>query len=167
MAKDRKAAPTLYGIIAFKLGKGLFFLSLALGIYSLLDNNLPGDFKEVLAQLHLDPEKQFWSQLAGWLAKITPKNIVWAASGTFLYGLISLTESVGLMFRQAWAGWLTIAEGAFFIPIEVYELGAHASIGLTVLLILNVLIVFYLYRNRDRLFHHKLAKAPEGASKPK
>ena len=40
----KKRAPTLYIIIALKLGKGLLLLLLAAGVYSLHDNNLPEDF---------------------------------------------------------------------------------------------------------------------------
>jgi uncharacterized membrane protein (DUF2068 family) len=113
MAKTGKRAPTLYTIIAFKLLKGLLFLSLALGVYSLIDNNLPSDFKHVLHWLHLDPESAFWASMTSKIEKITPKNILWVASGTLLYASISLAEAIGLIMRQRWAGWLAISEGAF------------------------------------------------------
>lgn len=162
---SKTKAPTLWGIILFKLLKGLFFLSIALGIFSLIDNNLPGDFRRLLEWLHLDPEKKFWSDIAEKLSRITPKNVMWVASGTFLYSCISLVESIGLMFRQEWAGWLAIAEGAFFIPIEIFELGHRFSLGLAVILVVNVLIVVYLYRNRDRLFHHGGGTGGGGSSR--
>jgi uncharacterized membrane protein (DUF2068 family) len=67
------------------------------------------------------------------------------------------------MFRVSWAGWMAIGESAFFIPIEIYEL-VHRAIPerprpghtVTVLIILglNVLIVWYLFQNRHRLFRH-------------
>ena len=41
-----KRAPTLYFIAAVKLVKGLAALLLALGVYSLNDNNLPADFRK-------------------------------------------------------------------------------------------------------------------------
>ena len=43
-----KRAPTLYFIIGFKLLKGLLALLLALGFYSLTDNNLPEDFQKLI-----------------------------------------------------------------------------------------------------------------------
>lgn len=157
-----KRAPTLYFIIAFKLVKGLLLLLLAVGVYKLHDNNLPEEFNKGLEYLHLDPEKQFFTYLANQLAQVTPAKMVLLARGTGLYSLFSLVEGIGLVFRIPWAGWLAIGESAFFIPIEIYELVkrfpfAHhmkPAISLLVVLGLNVLIVWYLFQNRKRLFRH-------------
>jgi uncharacterized membrane protein (DUF2068 family) len=64
-----------------------------------------------------------------------------------------LVEGVGLMFRISWAGWLAIGEAAFFIPIEVFELVKKFTPLVSVILIFNVFILWYLYQNRKRLFH--------------
>ena len=44
----RKRAPTLYAIIVIKLVKGLVLLLLALGVYSLADNDLNHDYRSLL-----------------------------------------------------------------------------------------------------------------------
>jgi uncharacterized membrane protein (DUF2068 family) len=81
-----------------------------------------------------------------------------------------------LALRAKWAIWLTIGESAFFIPIEILELTrlhprveqpddpaaippvhhffTHPKIGLAIVLALNILIVWYLFNNRQRLFRH-------------
>jgi uncharacterized membrane protein (DUF2068 family) len=152
----KKRAPTLYVIIAIKLVKGGLLLALALGVYSLADNNLPEEFRDLLQFLHLDPEKKFFADLESRIAAISEVKMVWLSFGTMLYSLFSLVEGVGLMFRVSWAGWLAIGESAFFVPIEMYELVHHFSIKLLVILILNVFIVWYLFQNRHRLFRHHL-----------
>lgn len=151
-------APTLYAIIAIKLGKGLLLLLLAAGVYSLHDNNLPDEFRQSLLFFHLDPEKAFFTELAHKISGITPANVVWIARGTVLYSLFSLIEGTGLLFRISWVGWMTIGESAFFIPIEVYELMRRASWSLLVILGLNILIIWYLFQNRGRLFRHSGGK---------
>ena len=91
------------------------------------------------------------------IAKITPANIYWVATGTAFYSLFSLVEGVGLMFRVTWAGWMAISESIFFIPIEVYELikpTGKSSWTVYIILILNIVIVWYLLKNRRRLFRH-------------
>jgi uncharacterized membrane protein (DUF2068 family) len=158
-APVKKRAPTLYAIIAFKLLKGLVLLLLALGAYSLSDNNLPEDFRKLLEFFHLDPEKKFFTDLAAKIADVTPVNLIRLAWGTVLYSLFSLVEGVGLLFRISWAGWLAIGESVFFIPIEVHELmrqsAKHKGFYVVVaVLIVNILIVWYLLRNRQRLFRH-------------
>ena len=139
---------------AIKLIKGTLLLLVALGIFTLSDNNLPEEFRHVLRALHLDPEKKFFAQLAVKIAMLTEKRMVWLASGTFLYSLFSLVEGAGLTFRVGWAGWLAIGESAFFIPIELLELLRRFSWQVFVIFGLNVLIVWYLFQNRHRLFRH-------------
>lgn len=158
MGKDsaelRKRAFGLYTIIAIKLGKSLLLFSLALGVYSLLGEDLGARFGEFLRWLKLDPEHAFFAELGRKIQRITPDNIRWVAWGTFLYGLLLFVESLGLMTRAFWAAWLAIGETAFFIPIEVYELLRRYSSTVLVILLINAAIVAYLVRNRNRLFHH-------------
>lgn len=156
-----RRAPTLYAIIAIKLAKGVLLLLLAFGVYSLSDNNLPDEFRQLLRFLHIDPEKRFFAELAQKLGGLSESFMVWFAGGTVLYSLFSLVEGTGLLFRVSWAGWLAIGESLFFIPIEVYELMHKFSISVLLILGLNVLIVWYLVQNRERLFRHHHHHAPE------
>ena len=150
----QQRAPTLYVIVGLKLLKGFSLLVLALGVYGLSNSNLPDDFLRLLEWLKIDPEKKFFSDLMHQIATITPTNVLWVASGTLLYSLFSLTEGFGLMFRIRWAGYLAIGESAFFVPIEVIELMKIFSMTVFVIMVLNVLMVWYLFQNRVRLFHH-------------
>jgi uncharacterized membrane protein (DUF2068 family) len=159
----KRRAPTLYVIIAIKLLKGLFFITLAIVMYTLSDNDLPAEYRDLLQHLRLNPERKFWVELAVQVGQLTEAKVLWAAAGTLVYSLFSLVEGVGLIFRISWAGWMAIGESAFFIPIEIYDL-VHRTIperprpghNITVLVILafNILIVWYLFQNRRRLFRH-------------
>ncbi len=154
MPEIKKRAPTLYAIIIIKLGKGLLLLALALGVYSLADNDLPKDYHSFLQWIHLDPERKFFLDLGNKISHITPENILWVATGTAFYSLFSLTEGMGLLFRVSWAGWMAIVESIFFIPIEVYELLKGFSTPVFIILVINIAIVWYLLQNRHRLFRH-------------
>ena len=166
----KKRAPTLYFIIAIKLAKGAALLLLALGVFSLANKDLSDVFDQFLRWVHLDPERSFFAGIGNWLDTITPANVREVASGTFLCGLFLIVLGLGLAFRAKWAIWLAIGESAFFIPIEIFELVRHhrlaasglprpelfphPKIGLAIVLAINVLIVWYLYTNRERLFRH-------------
>jgi len=150
----KKRAPTLYAIIVIKLVKGLLFVSLALAAYKLADNDLPAEFRHLLHWMRVNPERKFFADLAVQIGNITEANVLWVAAGTLVYSLFSLVEGVGLIFRASWAGWLAIGESAFFIPIEVYELVKKPSLPVTVILAINIFIVWYLLQNRRRLFRH-------------
>ena len=150
----KKRAPTLYLIIVGKLIKGVLSLGLAFGVLKLAKQDLPELFIRLLNWVHLDPENRFLSDIASKLETITPANVRWVALGTFLYSLFALVEGIGLLYRISWAGWLTIGESAFFIPIEIRELVLHPHLYVVAVLAVNILIVWYLFANRHRLFRH-------------
>jgi uncharacterized membrane protein (DUF2068 family) len=162
-----KRAPTLYFIVAFKFMKGIAALLLAIGVYSLSDNNLPNDFRRLLEFLHIDPEKKFFLDIADRLNDVTPANLHWLTGVTITYGLFMLVQGVGLACRVSWAVWLVIAESAFFVPIEILDLIhrhnpnsehphllAHPKIAVLIVLAVNVAIVWYLFKNRERIIKH-------------
>jgi uncharacterized membrane protein (DUF2068 family) len=163
-----KRAPTLYFIVGIKAAKGIAALLLALGAYRLTDNNLPEDFRKLLDYLHIDPEKKFFLELADRIAEITPHNLNWLALISTVYGAFMLLQAIGLGLRVGWVVWLVIGESAFFIPIEIFEivrrhmprpenhppLFAHPKLGAVLVLVVNVAIVGYLFKNRHRLIRH-------------
>ena len=166
-AAPKKRAPTLYFIVAIKLIKGTLLLLLALSIFTLANKDLPDLFNQFLGWVHLDPERSFFVAIANWLETVTPTKMGFVALGTLLYGLLLLVGGTGLAFRAKWAIWLAIGESAFFIPIEIFKLVqpvtpgteehhmfSHPKIGLLIVLALNVFIVWYLLKNRQRLFRH-------------
>ena len=165
----RQLAPTYWAIILIKFSKGMFFGLLALGVFSLAGDDLPAELQRVLRWANLDPEREVFSHLAQWLGTITPANIRWVASGTLLYGLLGFGESIGLAFRNPWVGWLVICESALLIPYEVYHLAHGITTILSLVLMINVVIVWYLFQNRHRLFrhhHHHHAQQSQAVTMP-
>jgi uncharacterized membrane protein (DUF2068 family) len=150
----RRRAPTLWAIIAVKLGKALLLALLAAGFASLIGKDVGQVFDNVLRFVRIDPEHRFFARLGENLAKITPTNLRWLASGSLLYALLLAIEGYGLIRRSWWAVWFAIAETAFFIPLELFELLGKFSWAMFSLLAGNVVIVAYLIACRDKLFHH-------------
>jgi uncharacterized membrane protein (DUF2068 family) len=164
-----KKAPTLYFIVLGKLVEGGLLLAGGVSIYLLAHKNLPDLFDQFLRWMHFDPEGRLFSDIGDRLETITPRNVHAVALWLFLYGLFKTVGGLGLLFRAPWAIWLAIGESAFFIPIEIYELirhhtpdgeaqahalFAHPKTGIAILLTVNVMIVWYLFQNRNRLFRH-------------
>jgi uncharacterized membrane protein (DUF2068 family) len=162
-----KRAPTLYLIVIGKLVEGGGLLLAAVSIYLLAQKNLPELFDEFIRWIHLDPEGRFFNAISDQLDTVTPRNVHMVASWLFIYGLFKTIGGLGLAFRLPWAVWLAIGESAFFIPIEIFELirphspesemhphvmFAHPKLGIAIVLSINILIVWYLFRNRGRLF---------------
>ena len=168
-AEPVKRAPTLYLIVIGKLVEGGLLLLGAISVYLLAQRNLPDLFDQFLRWIHLDPEGRFFNDIGERLEDLTPRNMRVFASWMFLYGLFKAIGGLGLAFRASWAIWLAIGESAFFIPIEIFklvsrhspdaetrahDLFAHPRIGIAIVLAVNVFIVWYLFKNRSRLFRH-------------
>lgn len=160
---SKARAAGLYTVIAFKFGKALLLMGLGLGIFSLLGEDLRGQFERLLRFFRQDPEQEFWMAVAAQLQHITPTSIGWIASSTLLYSLLLFTESIGLMRRAGWAVWVAIGETAFFIPIEVFQLLRHPRTEVVVILVVNICVVWYLAVNRHRLFRHHHAHSTVAA----
>jgi uncharacterized membrane protein (DUF2068 family) len=161
----QKRAPTLYAIIGVKLLKGGLLLAAAITAYALSDNDLPAEFKHFLKVLGQDPQRKFFEGIAKKIATVTEANVLWVAAGTFVYSLFSWVEGIGLIFRVGWAGWMAVLESAFFVPIELYELEEKGfTWAVSLILVLNIIIVIYLVKNRHRLFrhHHRHDTTPSG-----
>ncbi len=171
-AAGKNAAPTLYFIAICKLAKGVTLLLIAWSLYSLAGKDLQEYFDRFLEWVRIDPEHSFFRNIGESLANVQPGDVRGTALALFLYGIFLLIGGTGLALRAKWAIWLTIGESAFFIPIEIFELTrpphrglpveqppaphlfAHPKIGLLIVLALNVIIVWYLLKNRQRLFRH-------------
>jgi uncharacterized membrane protein (DUF2068 family) len=158
-----KPAPTLYAIIAFKTVKGVLFLFAGLMLYYHSSHGLTDDYQRfmhtpfvefVFRMLRIHPENQFFVNLALKIENLTAANVRNAAVGTIIWALFPLVEGLGMMFRTVWAGWLAIGESGFFVPIEFFELSKKFSNALLILTISNIFIVWYLFVNRETLFHH-------------
>jgi len=158
-----KRALALYAIIFFKLIKGVLFFAFGIAIYFQVSQDLPAEWNDLLNQpfvahvferLRIHPENKFFQHIAEQIANVTETQVhVWAM-GTMIFSLFPLVEGIGLLFRAGWAGWLTIGESAFFVPIELYELARKYSPYMLAVMAINIIIVWYLYVNRRWLFHH-------------
>jgi uncharacterized membrane protein (DUF2068 family) len=147
-------APTLWAIITIKLLRAALLVYLAVGAYSLVGQDLRPHFENAVRLVKLDPETDFFVKLGDRLDAVKPSSVAWVATGALLYGILSLAEGVGLILRSRVVGWLVLAESAFFIPVECNALLHAFTPWLFAVLLVNVLIVVYLWRNRERLFRH-------------
>src|SRR5688572_17505843 len=148
--RRKESAPTLYGIILLKLFVGVILVFAALALYAMRNEDLQTQFRDTLTQATVglgsteDIEKV--------VAMLTPSNIQILAISMLAYGLISLIQGVGLIFRAAWAGWFVIIESAIFIPVELWDLFRQFSVLMLLILVLNIAICWYLLASRHRLF---------------
>ncbi len=153
--RNRERAPTLYAVVGYKLLKGVVLLMFAVAVFALRNGNVQEEFSRVLIGLGPIAQRGELEATAETVRSISPMTIQLIAVGSLLYGAFSIVEGAGLFLRAEWAGWMAIVESVVFIPWGFWDLAQQFSFFVSVALILNVGIVWYLYRKRRRLFHIK------------
>ena len=131
-------------IAAFKLLKGLALLALGIGALKLLHKDVEAIIVHWINVFQVDPHSHYLQLLLEKLSILDDRRLKQLSVATFIYSAIFMTEGVGLAWRQRWAEYLTIVTTASLLPLEVYELAKHASIGKGLALVINLAVVVYL-----------------------
>ena len=131
-------------IAVFKLAKGLVLLVAGLGVLRLVHRDLAEVVDAWSPHLHLDPEGRFTEALLLRAMDVEPRRVAMLGGGMLVYAGVLLTEGVGLLLRQRWAEYFTVIVTASFVPLEVYELVRHVTVTRSLVLAVNLAIVWYL-----------------------
>ena len=144
MTKPKAHGRGLRLIAAFKLLKGLALLALGIGALKLLHKDVEAIIVHWINVFQVDPHSHYLQLLLEKLSILDDRRLKELSAGTFIYSAIFLTEGAGLAFRKSWAEYLTIITTASLLPLEIYELAKHASIGKVLALVINLAVVIYL-----------------------
>jgi uncharacterized membrane protein (DUF2068 family) len=144
MAKPRAHGRGLRLIAAFKLLKGFALLALGIGALKLLHRDVEAIAVHWINVFQVDPHSYYMNLLLAKLSILDDRRLKELSAGTFIYSAIFLTEGVGLALGKRWAEYLTIISTGSLLPLEIYELAKHATIGKVVALVINLAVVVYL-----------------------
>ena len=99
-----------------------------------------------VSELVINPAQRtrFLVNLLRPLLNFTPRTAVLIGVGAVLFGLLELTEAVGLARRRRWAEYLTVIAGTLGIPFEVMEVIHRQTLVRIGILLINIAIVLYL-----------------------
>lgn len=140
-------------IIGFKALFGVLYVAVAIGVFSFINQDLDALASRLVDTFNLDPDNRYIDAILTMVPSITPQLLKQIAIGTFLYGSLELIQAVGLYYRKVWAEWLIIVATILLIPVEVVEIIKHATPVKFGVLVVNILIVLYLFvRHRKQLF---------------
>jgi uncharacterized membrane protein (DUF2068 family) len=134
----------LFLIGLFKLGKAILFAALGIGMLRLINRDIDGIFLELIKRVHIDAEHQFIQNILWQLSLIDNHRLHEISTVSFVFALLLMIESFGLLWQKVWAEFMTVAETALFIPFEIYEIIRHATITKVAIIGINVAIVIYL-----------------------
>ena len=131
-------------IAAFKLLKGLALLALGIGVLKLVHKDVEAIVVHWINIFQVDPHSHYMQLLLAKLSILDDRRLKELSAGTFIYSALFLAEGTGLALGKRWAEYLTIVSTASLLPLELYELAKHASIGKGLALVINVAVVAYL-----------------------
>ena len=137
-------------IAGFKLLKGFALLAVGIGALKLLHKDVAAIVEHWINVFRADPNSHYLRWLLGKMLLLDDRRLRELSVGTFVYSAIFFTEGIGLALAKRWAEYFTIISTSSLLPIEIYELAKHTSIGRAVALLINLAVVIYLVRELRR-----------------
>ena len=126
-------------------GTLVFILGVALLINS---PRLVSMVRDWVSELDASPERRLFPRLLATvlrpIGQFQTRTVLLLGIGALLFGLLELTEAVGLARRRRWAEYLTVIAGCIGIPFEVEEVLRRQTVIRVSILLINIAIVIYL-----------------------
>ncbi len=128
-------------VAALEASKAAIVLIAGFGLLSALHQGAAQVAEDLARQMHLNPAKGY-PQIFIDLARDTSNaQLRLLAAGAFGYAAMRGIEAFGLWRRRRWAVWFSVASGAVYVPIELYEIAQGFSAIKLVTLLVNLGIV--------------------------
>ncbi|WP_334180399.1 DUF2127 domain-containing protein [Pseudoxanthomonas sp.] len=144
---DPRAHPGLHAIALFEGAKGVLALAFAGGLLALGPDRLRESVQAIVARFIPDAGPGVMGQ---WLDKINPESVHIAVVIIAVYAGMRLLEAWGLWRARAWASWLGCIGSAAYLPLEIDALYRHPGWPTAALLVVNLVIVWVLWRDIRR-----------------
>jgi uncharacterized membrane protein (DUF2068 family) len=143
-----------------RLGKGLLLVALAYGVWrfdgsraalqQVFADYLPA-LKPLASKLSIDLQETGPVRLIEQAFNAKHSTLLLVAGGVLLYGILQLTEAVGLWLMKRWGEYVAAVATTIFIPLEVYELVEKVTWLRVAALVVNLFAIAYLVFTK-RLF---------------
>lgn len=147
MPTETKHPKRPLGLTIIAIGKAIkVVVLLAVGTVALIlvGKNPPAELLHWADMLRVDPGNRYLYRVLEKVTGATPKKLEELGVGTFVYAALFAIEGIGLWLQKRWAEYFTIAITLSFIPLEMFEIVRHASVGKVVTLVLNLAALVYL-----------------------
>jgi uncharacterized membrane protein (DUF2068 family) len=136
----------LQGLLLLSIGLSLLFLHSRTGWLDDLSDWVDGELMVAHSRAML--------YFLGQLQAVVALGDLFQVTGmvALFYAVVLCTEGVGVYFQQRWAELLMVIATATLIPFEIRHAIFHPGAVVITILVLNCIIVWYLYRvlRRDR-----------------
>lgn len=131
-------------VALLELFKGLFVLGVGFGVLSLVHRDAWDVAAALLRFLHVSQDRRYAQVFLDLADQVTDAKLWAIAAGAAVYSTLRFIEAYGLWQARAWAEWVALVLGAFYLPFEVYELVHRITVVRVAVLIVNLAIVLYM-----------------------
>ncbi len=155
MPKIHPSKSGVHLIAIFEAVKGIIGLTVALGLFFIRHKDLQAIAGNLIEFLHFDPTSFYAQKFIETAGTLHDSNLIIVIIIAAVYTTVRFTEAYGLWKLRAWAEWFAIISGSIYIPFEIYELIHRPSLIHAGILLINILIVIYLYSFRKEQVHER------------
>ena len=149
----RRRLQALRTVAMLEFAKGVAVLAAAISLYWVDPNDVVGAFLDFL---HISPD-HYMAQILLRSADILSNASMWSVIlVACVYSALRFTEAFGLWRARPWAEWIALISGAMYIPFEVLKLTHRVSWFHVSILLVNLVIVAYMFYLR--IYLPRLAK---------
>jgi uncharacterized membrane protein (DUF2068 family) len=141
--QKRKSPRGLRIIAAVKLFKGVLLLGISLGVFHLVNRDLPEVAQRLTYALNIDPENHYARLFLQKVVDVQPQTLRRVGLWSLLYSSILLTEGTGLWLNTHWAKYMTILATGAFVPEEIILCARKFTWLKLGALVLNLAILMY------------------------
>jgi len=134
----------LMAIAALKFVNGFGLLAIGLGALHYLHGDIENDVAHWMELLRADPHNRYLLWLLEKLSNVDDRQLRQLSVGTFFYSALFLLEGTGLAMAKRWAEYLTIVTTASLMPLALYEIYVRTTVPRVVVLVVNIVVVWYL-----------------------
>jgi uncharacterized membrane protein (DUF2068 family) len=132
-------------VATLEFTKGVVVVLAGLGVFSMRHKDIWGVTESFLEFFHVNPHHHYVGVFIDLVYRVSDVRLWKIAVIAGLYVTIRFVEAYGLWHIRPWAEWLAFGSGAIYIPFEVADL-IRKPTGLRLLVIvINVLIVLYMF----------------------
>ncbi|MEH6464248.1 MAG: DUF2127 domain-containing protein [Shewanella psychromarinicola] len=135
----------VHAVAVLEASKGLLSLLVAMGLHIYAGQNLSTLAIELVTHLHLTPASHYPGIFISAVGSVSQSSLTILALGAAAYTLVRFIEAYGLWHNMRWTQWFALLSGAIYLPFEFYEMMSHFSLLSVIVLLINLVVVMYMY----------------------
>lgn len=148
----KKRSFGLIAIVSYKAFLSALLMVTSVALFLALKNYQ--DIEDFSDNYVLEGKARIIDWLVGKILNLNPKKLAFSGVAAGIYATVSAIEAIGLWYEKRWAHILVLVLVGISIPPEIYEIIRGLSVIKLVLLLVNIGVFWYLFRNFPKHHHH-------------